>query len=97
MYATGVRRAPIPVETTPPTTKKMQSGKKGQGVVSEFEFLRDSPEVISQNLDKWIAVIGKEIVASGDTAKEVIDRAFALHPDSEPFVAKFPRATVMLL
>ena len=64
---------------------------------SEYDYLMSSSEIVGKNLDKWMAVVGKEIVAVGPTAKEVFLAAKAKHPDKEPFIAKFPRQTVLLL
>jgi hypothetical protein len=56
---------------------------------------------ISANLDqyvgKWIALVGKDIVASGDSGKAVFEQAKSKYPDREPFVMKIPADTVMLL
>ena len=64
---------------------------------TEYEYLLAAPEVIGQYVEKWMAVVGKEVVAVGASAKEVLDKARQLHPDKEPFIAKFPKETAMLL
>jgi cysteine synthase len=65
--------------------------------MTEYEYLLATPDKISQNAEKWMAVIGNEVVAVSDSAKEVLARARELHPGKEPFVAKFPKQTAMLL
>ena len=52
---------------------------------------------LDQYIGKWIALVGKEIVASGDSGKAVFEQAKNKHPDKEPFVMKIPLETVMLL
>ena len=46
---------------------------------------------------KWIALVGKEIVASGDSGKTVFEQAKSKYPNKEPFIMKLPAETVMLL
>jgi hypothetical protein len=46
---------------------------------------------------KWIAVVDKEIVASGDNGKTVFEQAKSKYPKKEPFIMKLPAETVMLL
>lgn len=48
-------------------------------------------------IGKWIAVVGKELVASGTSGKEVFEEARRKYPNKEPFVMKIPADTVMLL
>lgn len=66
-------------------------------MVTEYEYLLASPDVIGKHVEKWMAVVGKEVVAVGDSAKEVLARAKELYPGKEPFIAKFPKETAMLL
>lgn len=52
---------------------------------------------LDQYIGKWIALVGKEIVASGDSGKAVFQAAKDKYPTKEPFVMKIPQDTVMLL
>ncbi len=65
--------------------------------MSEYEYLMATPDLISKHLEKWMAVVGKDVVAVGDSAKEVLAAAKEKYPDREPFIAKFPKQTAMLL
>jgi hypothetical protein len=65
--------------------------------MSEYEYLLASPDEIAKRLEKWMAVVGKEVVAVGESAKEVFRLAKAKYPDKEPFIAKFPRETALVL
>jgi hypothetical protein len=65
--------------------------------MSEYEYLMATPDVISKHLEKWMAVVGNDVVAVGDSAKEVLALARKKYPDREPFIAKFPKQTAMLL
>ena len=64
---------------------------------SEYEYIMSISDELGQHLGEWIAVVGEEIVASGETAKEVYDKAKERYPDKEPFIMKIPKETVMLL
>ncbi len=66
-------------------------------MASEYEYLLTVPDVIEKNLEKWMAIVGKEVVAVGDSAKEVFMVAKQRFPDKEPFIARFPKETAMLL
>ena len=64
---------------------------------SEYEYVMSISDQLGQHLGEWIAVVGEEIVATGETAKEVYDKAREKYPDKEPFIMKIPKETVMLL
>ena len=53
--------------------------------------------MIGEHIEQWMAVVGKEVVAVGPDLKEVLAKARKLHPDKEPFVAKFPKKIAMLM
>ena len=63
--------------------------------LSEFEYVMS----ISKDLEagKWIAVVGKEVVAKGVNAKEVYEQAKKAYPNKEPFIMKVPSDAVMLM
>ncbi|GEM_PF-874919 len=65
--------------------------------MSEYEYLMTVPDAITKNIEKWMAVVGNKIVAVGDSPKEVLAKARALHPGVEPFIARFPKEKAMLL
>jgi uncharacterized protein involved in tolerance to divalent cations len=52
---------------------------------------------LGKYIEKWIAVVGEEIVAEGKTASEVYNKAKALHPNSVPLIMKVPVDQVMVL
>lgn len=75
-------------------TKPRKSAMPTQ-VVNEFDYMM----TISKGLEsgKWIALVGKEMVAKGDDAKAVYDEAKSKYPDREPFIMKVPAESVMLM
>ncbi len=64
-------------------------------VMSEFEYVMS----VSKDLEagKWIAVVGKDVVAKGLNAKEVYNEAKRKFPDKEPFIMKVPADAIMLM
>jgi hypothetical protein len=62
---------------------------------SEFDYVMSQSEKLESG--KWIAVVGNDIVAQGDDAKEVFDKAKDKHPEREPFIMKVPSDSIMLL
>jgi len=46
---------------------------------------------------KYIAIIGKKIVASGNNAKDVWNDAKAAYPDKTPTLAKIPKEELLIL
>jgi hypothetical protein len=69
----------------------------GEVMTSEYEYLLSVPDIVSKHVDKWMAVVGKTVVAVGDSPKEVLEIAAERFPGKEPFIAKFPKETAMLL
>jgi hypothetical protein len=66
-------------------------------MTNEYEYLLTVPDLVSQHVDRWMAVVGKEIVAVGDSPKEVLAEVRRLRPGKEPFIAKFPKEIAMLM
>lgn len=64
--------------------------------VDEFQCLMSMPN-LGDYIDKWIAVIGDEIIAVGNTGAEVYSIAQEKHPDAVPMIMKVPADRVMLL
>jgi len=67
----------------------------GTQTLSEFEYVMS----VSKDLEagKWIAVIGKEVVAKGLDASAVYDEAKRKFPNKEPFIMKVPADAIMLM
>jgi len=61
---------------------------------NEFDYIMSISEKLESG--KWIAVVEKDIV-SGNSAKEVFEKARKKHPDREPFIMKVPENSNMLL
>lgn len=71
--------------------------KRARKMRSEYEYIMSMSEELGQHLGEWVAVVGEDIVATGETAKVVYDKAKEKYPDKEPFIMKIPKETVMLL
>jgi len=46
---------------------------------------------------KHIAIVNQRVVASGDNAKKVWEKAKKKHPDKEPLMAKVPEDELLIL
>jgi len=75
--------------------KEKGSSSLGTQTISEFEYVMSMSKGLEAG--KWIAVVGKEIIAKSDTAKEVFDIAKQKFPDKEPFIMKVPADAIMLM
>ena len=64
---------------------------------SEYEYAMSAREQLGKHLGEWIAIVGDEIVASGEDATKVYRESKAKYPDKTPFIMKIPKETVMLL
>jgi len=64
---------------------------------SEYEYVMSISDQLGKYLGDWLAVVGEEIVDSGNSAKEVFDLAKKKYPNKEPFIMKIPKETTMLL
>lgn len=63
----------------------------------DLDYLMSSEVDLNQFVGRWVAVVGREIIATGDTARDVYERARKEFPDEEPFLTKLPKEKVMLL
>ena len=61
----------------------------------EFEFFLKFP--LKKYRGKYIAILGKKIVASGKTAKEVWEKARKKYPRQLPTIAKLPKEETLVL
>jgi len=54
---------------------------------------------ISESLEagKWVAIIGNEVIAMGDSGKSVFEVAKKAHPKREPLIMRVPDNSIMLL
>lgn len=64
--------------------------------VDEFQCLMTMPN-LGDYVDRWIALVGDEVVAVGDTGAEVYRASRDKYPDAVPMVLKVPSDRVMLL
>jgi predicted LPLAT superfamily acyltransferase len=64
-------------------------------MAGEFEYIMKISEKLEAG--KWVAVVGKEIVAMGDNGKEVFEVAKRKYPKKEPFIMKVPDGSLMLI
>ena len=64
-------------------------GVKNMAPVDEFQCLLALPN-LGEYIDKWIAVVGDEIIAVSGSGFEVYRKAVEAHPDATPMILKVP-------
>ena len=64
---------------------------------SEYEYVMSISDKLGKYLGDWMSVVDEDIVAAGQDAKAVYDKARKKYPSRTPFVMKIPKETVMLL
>ena len=64
---------------------------------TEFEYMMSLGNRLGDYVDEWIAIVDNKVVASGPEAKQVFQKAKALHPSKTPFIMKVPADKVMVL
>jgi hypothetical protein len=75
----------------------VRASANGKGLKMDYlSYLMTIPN-LQDYVGKWIALVDKEIVASGDNGKTVFELAKSKYPKKEPFIMKLPAETVMLL
>lgn len=63
----------------------------------ELKWFASFPKEMEQFRGKHIAMIGRKVVASGDSAKEVFEKAKQEYPDKMPVLAFIPRKEALVL
>jgi hypothetical protein len=64
-------------------------------MTQEFEFY--SLADMSKYGGKWVAIVGKEVIASGDNFKQVYKEAKIKAKNKEPLFAQIPKAEETLI
>ena len=64
---------------------------------SELKLFATVPKEMEQFRWKHVAMIGRKVVASGDSAKEVFEKARKQYPDKMPVLAYIPRREALVL
>lgn len=72
---------------------KKQNSKKQSS--AEFDFFVKAD--LKSYKGKYIALLGKKVVASGDNAKEVWEKTKAKYPTQIPTLAKLPKEEALVL
>lgn len=77
--------------------RPMRARSAKRTVRDEFDVLDSARNRLRRHPGAWVAVVGDRVVAIGETAKEVCEKALREHPGVEPFVMRLPKEKVMLL
>ena len=63
----------------------------------ELKWFAAFPKEIGRFRGKHVAMIGRKVVASGDSAKEVFEKARKDYPEKMPVLAFIPRKEALIL
>ena len=69
--------------------------KKELKTSPEFEFFLQNP--LTRYEGKYVAILGKKVVASGISAKDVWDEAIKKYPSQIPTIAKLPKKEILVM
>jgi lysine/ornithine N-monooxygenase len=64
---------------------------------SELKWFASFPKEMEQFRGMHVAMIGRKVVASGDSAKEVFEKARKQYPEKMPVLAYIPRREALVL
>ena len=64
---------------------------------SKLKWFTTFPKELEDFRGKHIAMIGRKVVASGDSAKEVFEKARKDYPEKMPVLAFIPRKEALVL
>lgn len=68
------------------------------GVTQDLSWVaKSTPELQKEFAGKWVAVVNKEIVGWGDTAKEAYKRARETYPQIKPLLGVIPTEECLIL
>jgi len=63
----------------------------------ELNWFASFPDELKQYRGKHVAIIGKEVVASGESAKEVLEAAMNKYPSTMPVLTFVPKKDILVL
>jgi hypothetical protein len=66
-----------------------------ESVIENFNFFREQD--LSKFAGKWVIIVNKKIVDSGDNLKQLMENANSKYPKEEPFVARAPSGKALIL
>ena len=61
----------------------------------EFDFFLHNP--LTKYEGRYVAILGRKVIASGLSAKEVWDEAVRKYPKQIPTIAKLPRKEILVM
>jgi Family of unknown function (DUF5678) len=79
------------------TNGSLGVGKQRHTGKSEYEYVLAMGDKLGDYAGEWIAVVGGKIVATGNSAETVYDKAKELFPDKRPFIMRVPTDKIMIL
>ena len=64
---------------------------------SEYKYVLSMGDKLGEYVDEWIAVVDNKVVARGNSAKEVYEKAKEYDSSKTPFIMRVPTSKVMVL
>lgn len=61
----------------------------------EFDFFLQNP--LTKYEGRYVAILGRKVVASGLSAKDVWDEAIKKYPNQIPTIAKLPKNEILVM
>jgi len=75
--------------------KKTKTIAKSLNVSPEFDFFVHNP--LTKYEGSYVAILGRKVIASGKSAKEVWSEARKRYPKSLPTIAKIPKEEILVM
>ena len=75
--------------------KRKLGSKATTKTSAEFDFFVHTP--LTKYKGKYVALVGKKVVAFGLSAKDVWEKARKKHPQKLPTIAKIPKEEVLVM
>ncbi len=68
---------------------------KNQEIIENFDFFLKKD--LTKFSGKWVAIVNKNIVASSDNLKNMMDEIKKKHPEKEPLIVRAPTRSALIL
>lgn len=66
-----------------------------ESVMENFDFFREQD--LREFAGKWVIIVNKKIVDSGDNLKQLMENTKNKYPNDEPFVVRAPTGRALIL
>jgi len=74
---------------------RQKTKKESIEISPEFDFFVHNP--LTKYEGRYVAILGRKVIASGKSAKEVWGEAKKRYPNSLPTIAKIPKEEILVM